>query len=177
MSTLPNTWTASCSQCGAPLEASSAHAPITCSYCGAQNHLSYDFAKDSLIFVKNQVDFIRMREDLEKRMEILVSNLSSIDPVSRWTEGGPLMSPASFIPALILAVLGIVVVFFSKSGYIFLVIGIGLAIYRINQHFGMFQIYERDRIVSSKNAALVSKLRSELADYSLVRGQLKIGGG
>jgi hypothetical protein len=166
----------SCSHCGAPLEVASVGAPISCTYCGVQNHLSYDFKNNALVLLKHQVDHHRIREDLEKRIDILLSNLGSVDPGAQWPEGGPSLSPrAAMTPAGILAVLGLVMLIFTEFGYLLIVAGVVLTFVRLSRLLSLRQAYEQDRTVSQRNAALITKLRRELTDYQAVR--TKLGGG
>jgi hypothetical protein len=166
---------AQCSQCGAPLTAGAIGAPVRCDYCGAQNHLSYDFAHDRLLMVRDRVDVLQLREDLEKRLVILHSNLRSIDPVAQWPEGGPSLAQGSMkVPGVLLG-LGLLTIPVRGIGALLLIVGAVVLVSRLKRHADLAALYERDRVVSARNAALVGKLRAEACEYQSILAQLTGG--
>ena len=139
----------SCCQCGAPLDVAGVGAPVVCKYCAVQNHLSYDFKTDALVLVRHQVDLLKMREDLDARIEIILSNLASINPIAQWPDGGPAISGKMMLPAGVLVAAGLCLAPFSGFGYLVLIVGVLVAIARVGNYFNLRQSYQRDYAVRS----------------------------
>ena len=164
-----------CSQCGASLDISREKysLEVKCDYCDADNFLSYDFQNDKLLFTKNIIDKKEMERDLEKRIEILCSNLNSIDPLDKWEGANPTLNFSSLVPAIILASIGTIICYISMmNGVFILLLGIVLGCYTISKHSEIKQYYERDAEISFRNKDLINDLKNELDDYLTIKDQL-----
>lgn len=154
-----------CRQCGAPLPAPRVSVAVTCGYCGASSFVAYDFDHDAVRLVRQQVDLQDMREKLAQRIEILASNLNSIDPASQWGEAGPELPAGKFGPAFAVGGAGMLLFLHHPAWGILVLLGVVLAGGVLSRHSQLKELWERDRIISSRNGPLIFKLRGEFETY------------
>lgn len=172
--------TLNCHACGGPVSFAPGEGGVRCEHCGATNYVSLAPGANNLQLVRVKVASIDLREEVERRLEVLARNLDAVDPAKRWPEGGPALDQSLVLGGAVVAVLGIAAVTVG-SGSGTLIVGGGLATglgaiiaavpYRAHQR--MLTAYREDAAVSTRNADLIRKLSRDARALTELHDELE----